>query len=171
MEQKEYNWYWPKQYPCTICGQNTKREDGDNHYKHKYRCVNKKCHRYDNPLYGAMRSDKDIEYGEDTCSGKKIRYSIDNVNLKILKREVVKKSNTEKRIQENEKSKVILNKLFYYSKYDEEWTNNKKFKNKYKEKLHYWYLKFGIFDINLWLVKKREKFKRWRKKDITYKNF
>jgi hypothetical protein len=51
---KENSIDYPPVFPCTICGHDTLREKGDSYYKYSYRCVNKKCHRSGNPLYGTI---------------------------------------------------------------------------------------------------------------------
>ena len=46
---------WPEQYKCGRggCGYPMLREDGDNYYKHRYRCTSKHCTRSTSPLYGS----------------------------------------------------------------------------------------------------------------------
>ena len=91
------NLQYPKKFPCTICGQNTLREEGDNYYKYSYRCVNKKCHRNKSLLYGKcfeFDGEKDeegnmIERGTDASTKEKkyyiITYKNGNFSIEFFK--------------------------------------------------------------------------------------
>lgn len=81
--------------------------------------------------------------------------------------------------------------MFYYTQYAKEWSDQRyndvvrngfmvpwntlewkdRVRNRIEKKLHYFKLWSGLFDLQLYKIRKVQKFKRWRKGDITYKNF